>query len=91
MFSFEFTLKTKVSDPTQTVRVIGHWMKAKVQIEELFPNVANSVHFRSLTCFGMKAYWCDDWITKIHSLQTIGTGYHEITKFIISIQNSYLQ
>ena len=75
MLSFEFKFKTKVNDPQTAVRAIGHWMKAKAQLEDMFPTVAGSIHFRALTRFGMKAYWCDDWITKIHSLQTLGIGY----------------
>ena len=76
MLSFEFKFKTKVNDPPRAVRAIGHWMKAKAQLEDMFPNVMGSVHFRDLTRFGMKTYWCDDWLTKIHSLQMIGIGFH---------------
>ena len=72
MLTFEFKLKTKVMDPPKAIRAIGHWMKAKAQLEDMFPKVCGTIHYRELERFGMKTYWCDDWITKIHSLQTLG-------------------
>ena len=71
MKSFEFKLKAKAQDPQNSVRVIGIWLKVKEQIQDMFPNVECTPHYRELERYGMKQFWQDDWITRLHSLRSI--------------------
>lgn len=58
-------------DPVFSVRMMGIWLKTKLQIMDMFPSAGCTPYARELEIFGMKPIWIDDWLTKLESLPSI--------------------